>query len=86
MYTKGLEARIVNTVHDSIVLDVPRYEIEAVAVLCKDVMENVIKYARTYMPSVDFSWLKAPLKADVEVGTHYGSLMKYEEWEDVGVL
>ena len=82
MYKRKLRAMIVNTVHDSIVLDVPRNEIKVVAKLCKDVMENVVTYAKTYMPSVDFSWLKAPLKVDIDIGTHYGTHVSYEEWEN----
>lgn len=75
--SSGMRSKVVNTVHDSIVLDVPEEEIHEVVILVKDIMENVATYAETYMPSVDFSWLKCPLKADAEVGTHYGYERSY---------
>lgn len=75
----GYMSRLVNTVHDSVVLDVPEHEIAPTALLCKDVMENVAVYAKEYMPKVDFSWLLCPLKADVEIGSHYGSEEAYNE-------
>jgi DNA polymerase-1 len=77
----GSQAKLVNTVHDSIVLDVPKKEILPVATLVKDVMENVKTYAKDYMPDIDMSWLKCPLKADVDVGSHYGALIDIEDWK-----
>jgi DNA polymerase-1 len=76
----GLYSKLVNTVHDSLVADSPRHEIVAYAGLCKDVMENVATYAAQYAPGLDFSWLRTPLKADIEVGTHYGAEMGLDEW------
>lgn len=76
-----LEAKLVNTVHDSLLLDVPVQEVEQVSLMCKDVMENVVTRAKEYT-DIDMSWLKSPLKVDIEVGTHYGSLMKLEEWKE----
>lgn len=76
----GLEARIVNTVHDSIVLSVPYHEIDVVAGLCTTVMENVTSYAGEYFPNVDFSWLICPLVADVDIGNNYGVLTDYKKW------
>jgi hypothetical protein len=43
-------------------------------------MENVATYAAQYAPGLDFSWLRTPLKADIEVGTHYGAEMGLDEW------
>ena len=80
IYQFDYKTRIVNTVHDSIVLDVPSEEIDDIANICVDVMEGIIEYAGEYMPSVDFSWLTCPLKADIEVGTHYGTEIPYEIW------
>lgn len=76
----GLEAKLVNTVHDSITLDVKRHHVKPVAALVKDTMENVAVLAHDYMPDIDFSWLRCPLKCDIEVGTHYGSLIDLEDW------
>lgn len=80
MRKQGYYSKIVNTVHDSIVGDCPRFEIVKFGLLCKDVMENVATYAKTYMPNVPFDWLICPLKADIEVGTHYGNKMDFEDW------
>lgn len=85
MYDNRMDSKIVNTVHDSIVLDAPKHEVKAVAKLCVDVMENVVDYAKVYMPSIDFSWLKSPLKVDIDVGTHYGTKMSYDEWKEIVV-
>jgi len=85
---KGLRTKTVNEVHDSIVLDVPLDEVHEVAGFCKYSMENIVNIAPDYFPDVDFTWLKSPLKADVEVGTHYGAEVPYEEWkiEEGGAL
>lgn len=76
-----LPAVLVNTVHDSVMLYVERDQVEYVARVCTDVMENIIKWSKKYMPDIDFSWLICPLKVDVEVGTHYGALVPLEEWK-----
>ena len=82
----GLRTMLVNTVHDSIVLDVPPEEIDTIAAICVDAMENVVSYAVYYFPNIDFSWLRSPLKADVEIGTHYGVEQSYNEWVTNGRL
>lgn len=69
---------MVNTVHDSVLLDVYPGELHDLAALSKDVMENIVEYGKTYMPQIDFSWLLCPLKADRDTGTHYGSMHEYE--------
>ncbi len=79
---RDFQSKLVNTVHDSIMLDCPRKEVMQVSYICRDVMENVKVYAKDYMPNIDMSWLISPLKADIEVGTHYGSLIDIKEWED----
>lgn len=79
---RGYKTRLINTVHDSMMLDVPKKEIIKVAEICVDSMENVVHYAREYAPAIDMSWLKCPLKADVDVGTHYGTMMSIKEWSD----
>lgn len=76
----GFKSKLVNTVHDSVALDCPADEVKDAADLCKDVMENITDYAKDYFPNIDMSWLIAPLKADVKVGSHYGLEMGVEEW------
>lgn len=82
MFGKKLRARIINIVHDSIVIDAPRDEVDTVVSMCVDVMENIIEYVKKYMPNIDLSWLISPLKADVEIGTHYGTEISYGEWRE----
>ena len=77
---KNMRSLLVNTVHDSVVIDMPREEIEESVSIVKNAMENVKQYAKIYFPDIDFSWLKARLKADIDIGTHYGSGISYDEW------
>jgi DNA polymerase-1 len=77
---RQMYARLCSEVHDSIVGDAPRGEIITYALLVKDVMENIKKYAKIEMPHIDFSWLRCSLKADIEVGTHYGSTIDLDDW------
>lgn len=79
-----MRTMLVNTVHDSIVLDVPPDEIDTAAAICTDVMENIARYADEYFPNVNFSWLLSPLRAEVSVGTHYGVETSYNEWVSKG--
>jgi DNA polymerase I len=53
--TSGLRTRMVLTVHDELVFDVPRDEVDAVQVLISDVMCNAVP-------------LRAPLGVDLHVG------------------
>lgn len=78
-YTKE-QVVIVNTVHDSIVLDCRKEVVVEISELCKDIMENIIDWAAIYMPNIDFSWLVCPLQTDAEVGSHYGNKVKLEKW------
>lgn len=77
MYSHGYQSMLVNTVHDSILTDVYPGELDNVAELQVTVMENLHEYATLYMPDINLDWLTCPLKADVEVGSHYGSMSHY---------
>jgi DNA polymerase-1 len=77
---RGWVSRICNEVHDSIMGDCPRHEIIPYTMLVKDMMENVKAYAKIEMPKVNFDWLICPLKADIEIGTHYGSTIDFDDW------
>lgn len=59
-------------------LDMYRGDEIVVGRLCKRVMENIKEYAKIYMPDIDFSWLICPLKADMDIGTHYGTMQELE--------
>lgn len=79
MRDNGLKSLIVNTVHDSIMFDVYPGELDDLAWLCVEVMENMpTVYGPEWFPNLDFSWFTVPLLADVEVGSHYGSVKPYE--------
>ena len=69
---------MINTVHDSVMLDIFPGELEDVAWLCHEVLEGITtKYGPEYFPGLDFSWFTVPLKVDIEYGGHYGSLQRY---------
>ena len=67
----GVDAKIVSTVHDSIILEVvdDKRVIDKVAQLCLDTMANTPK---RFIPDCP-----VPFKADAEVGYSYGAM---EEW------
>lgn len=67
---RGLDARVVNTVHDSIILEViddPKV-VKEIVTLGKEIMKNVPK---PYFPTV-------PFKADADTGYTWGDLEKLE--------
>lgn len=82
MQQHGMKSLIINTVHDEIVFDVYPGELEALVEMGTDVMENLQYYAEEYFPDLDMTWIQVPLAADAEVGTHWGSMLKYKEWEE----
>ena len=79
MQQNHMKSSMVNTVHDSTVFDVYPGELSKLVILCRDAMENIKSYAPTFFPHMDFRWLTVPLKAEAEVGSHYGGLESYEE-------
>lgn len=73
--TKGMKSRIVITVHDSIVIDCPREEVDDVAKVARFIMENL---------PIDFlmiEWegkkMRFPIVADVEIGENYNDMVDY---------
>lgn len=62
--TNNMKSRIINTVHDSIILECPPNELMKTAKVAKTIMENV---------SVPFEKL-CPIKADLEYGRNWGEL------------
>lgn len=69
----GYRSIMVNTVHDSVVVDTPIDEVDDIKDLCVTVMENLPALGKTYFPDIDLSWLRVNLKADCDVGIYYGS-------------
>lgn len=70
---KGFDARIITTVHDSIILEVrdEKSLIDTIAKACIDIMANTPK---KYIPDCP-----VPFKADAEVGYAWGKLQGWEE-------
>jgi DNA polymerase I-like protein with 3'-5' exonuclease and polymerase domains len=76
---------IVNTVHDSIVFDVYPGELIPLSKICVDVMENIVRHTNELMPRIDMDWMISPLRADVDVGSHYGAMqaLKDVDWYSI---
>lgn len=62
---KNLQSKILLQVHDELILDCPKEELEEVAVLVKDVMEQAVELA-------------VPLIVDMKAGSDWYSLKSYE--------
>lgn len=69
----GIDAKIVNTVHDSIIFEVKDEP---------ELISQVVKLGKSVMETVPREYLKCdiiPFKADAEVGYIWGDLEKYKE-------
>ena len=62
---KNLQSKVLLQVHDELILDCPKEELEEVAVLVKDVMEQAVELA-------------VPLIVDMKAGSDWYSLKSYE--------
>ena len=74
---KGIDAYIVNTVHDSIMLSINRK-------LVSDLLPRI----KLLMESYDFSWMRGiSLKVDISIGKNWGELIELDSLDDLeGVL
>jgi DNA polymerase-1 len=70
---KGMEAKVVATVHDSIELIAPKQETRKVVGIVKDELENYHYLKENFNIN-----LKVPLAVDVEVGSSFGNGVGYE--------
>lgn len=70
LQANGLRTRLVNQVHDEIVMEAPKEEIPILAAIVPEIMSNVMK-------------LKLPVKVDMEIGPSWGELRKVDEWKDI---
>ena len=70
---KGMKAKVVATVHDSIELIAPKSETKKVVEIVKDELENY-----HYLKENFHINLKVPLAVDVEVGSSFGNGVEYE--------
>ena len=71
---RGYSARIVLTVHDSIVFEIPMHE-----------FADVVQLSGSIMEGMEFPWLKVPMIADAEAGTSWGDL-KPLDWRTLKFL
>lgn len=75
-----LDAYLVNTVHDSIILEVQPKDVQKVAAKCQEIMSAI--------PTRYLAPTEVPFRADAEVGTCYGALAEpdyiNEEEDDDG--
>ena len=69
-----LDAYIINTVHDSIVIEARPEDSQRIAEKCQEIMSEVPK---KYLKDLDI-----PFKADVEIGDNYGDLGEPDWYDD----
>lgn len=74
---EGFKSKIVLTVHDSIVFDCHVDEVLEVAKIAKDVMENLPELSDEVLPGIDWTWLKVPIVADIEMGHSWGTIVSF---------
>jgi len=67
-----LKARLVLTVHDSIIVDAPKNEAVRVVKIMKRIMENLPRVAsRIWGKKFDWSWVRCPIVAEFEIGHNW---------------
>jgi len=69
----GCDARLILTVHDSVVIDSPREEMDAVAAIVAREMMRTEEYKE---------WLRCDLETDVIVGPSLGNLIDIDKWRE----
>lgn len=67
----GLDAKLILTVYDSIILDCAEKDASTVAEILQSVMEEALNAA--------FDWILVPIKADVEIGPNLGYMMPWKK-------
>ncbi len=71
---QGITGKLVNTVHDSIVADVPDYEVDKVCKLLKDSFEEVPKYFKQIF-GVEYD---LPFLGEIQVGKNLCGMEDYK--------
>ena len=71
---KKFDAYLVNTVHDSIIIEVRHKDAKEIAEYCQQVMANTPK---KYLPNC-----KVPFRADAEIGVNYGDMHEADWYEE----
>ena len=78
MEKREMKSKMILTVHDSIVFDCHVDDFVELSYMVKDIMENVTTLSDSVLGGLDWSWLDVPIRADLEVGNDWGSLVGYE--------
>jgi DNA polymerase-1 len=83
-----LNSMLVSTVHDSLVIDAVRSELNEVHQIVNWVMNNIPSVVETAMPDYDTSWMyQVPFAGDSEVGLNYLDTNKvsgeHPDWEEL---
>jgi uracil-DNA glycosylase family 4 len=78
MKKRKLRSKLNMTVHDSILFDCHVDEMLEVALLAKDIMENLPAYSEQVLPGLDWSWLRVPVVADFECGVNWGQMVDFD--------
>jgi DNA polymerase I-like protein with 3'-5' exonuclease and polymerase domains/uracil-DNA glycosylase len=72
MRDANLESMLVSTVHDSLVIDALRSEIQQVHEIVYSVFNNIPDVMRAWFgPDADLSWMIVPFGGDCEIGKNY---------------
>jgi DNA polymerase I-like protein with 3'-5' exonuclease and polymerase domains/uracil-DNA glycosylase len=87
MRAEGMEAMLVSTVHDSILIDCPRHELPAIHQHVETVLNNLPDiFKLTFGDDYDTSWMTVPFKGDMELGNNYLNMHKIEKnpnWDEL---
>jgi DNA polymerase I-like protein with 3'-5' exonuclease and polymerase domains len=69
----GFKSLMIGQVHDSILFDVYADEMEAIALMCRDVFRSLPEYVMQLWPEINFD---LPMDGDAEYGESWGELNK----------
>jgi DNA polymerase-1 len=79
MKKRKLRSKLMLTVHDSIMFDCIRSEVNEVVTLAKHIMENLPELAASvWGEDFDWSWIQCPIVAEPEIGLNWRDQVKYD--------
>ena len=70
-----VDVRIINQVHDSIVIDLPKKDIDQVAQICYSKFEQIPQSVKSYW---GYDW-QIPMKSDCKIGTNWKDMVDYKK-------
>jgi DNA polymerase-1 len=68
------DVKIINQVHDSIVLDLPKKDVDTVAAICYHSFRNIPQSVKTYW---GYNWT-VPMEGDLKIGENWSEMKKYQ--------